>query len=426
MPPNGRNEIGRRSLRFAPALVALALLTGASLESGGEAGALAAGAQAGDETVEYVRNPAVPAAESACIELEPLWRIESGEGEGQIRLGRIAGIVADDRGNAYVLDQESNNIKVFSKSGELLRTIGRQGQGPGEFRNPASIFFRPDGNIGVMQMMPNRISVLTPLGLGVEDMFLPGLPSAGFQAVERAMPQGDHLIVSGRTSQFQGGKVQQSFFLSKLDAGGRELVRLHERNVSMSLSSMVVDEEQIQGAPRWAADEQGRVYALIDFRDYRIHMWGPEGRLERIIEREYQPHRRTEDEKRRLIERLSEMQQPGVEIHFEIDDFERAVDRLEVRNDGSLWAFPKVPADRLPDGSIALVDEFDESGRFARQLCFTDGFDPEVDGLIFSGDRLFVVEELLQSFQVLAAESGAENETAPALACYRIDVPEGP
>ncbi len=49
-------------------------------------------------------------------------------------LGQPGGIVADSRGNVYVLDHKPVGIKVFNAEGSYTQTIGRDGSGPGEFR----------------------------------------------------------------------------------------------------------------------------------------------------------------------------------------------------------------------------------------------------------------------------------------------------
>lgn len=46
----------------------------------------------------------------------------------------------DRKGNIYVLDGGNKRIQVFDKKGQYLRTIGRKGQGPGEFRSPQDVF----------------------------------------------------------------------------------------------------------------------------------------------------------------------------------------------------------------------------------------------------------------------------------------------
>jgi hypothetical protein len=45
-------------------------------------------------------------------------------------------IAVDGAGRLYVADSRPAAVKVFSPDGTLLRVIGRQGGGPGEYRNP--------------------------------------------------------------------------------------------------------------------------------------------------------------------------------------------------------------------------------------------------------------------------------------------------
>lgn len=46
------------------------------------------------------------------------------------------GVVADSQGNIYVLDAMDYSLKKFGPQGELIKKVGRKGQGPGEFVAP--------------------------------------------------------------------------------------------------------------------------------------------------------------------------------------------------------------------------------------------------------------------------------------------------
>lgn len=50
-------------------------------------------------------------------------------------LSYARGIVADANGNIFVLEREPATIKVFGSDGRWLHNIGREGDGPGEFRD---------------------------------------------------------------------------------------------------------------------------------------------------------------------------------------------------------------------------------------------------------------------------------------------------
>jgi DNA-binding beta-propeller fold protein YncE len=73
--------------------------------------------------------------------------------------------VAMDRGgNIYVLDQGNDRIQKFSPEGNYLATIGRRGQGPGEYEGPSCFDIDPEGYLYVFEASSRRIQVLTPAG----------------------------------------------------------------------------------------------------------------------------------------------------------------------------------------------------------------------------------------------------------------------
>jgi hypothetical protein len=67
-------------------------------------------------------------------------------------LGEISGIAIDDSGRIYVADFQDPRIVVFDSRGRHLATIGRKGQGPGEFTAPTGITFGADGALYVRNM----------------------------------------------------------------------------------------------------------------------------------------------------------------------------------------------------------------------------------------------------------------------------------
>jgi sugar lactone lactonase YvrE len=73
-------------------------------------------------------------------------------------------MAVDDGGSVYILDSGNQRIQVFGSDGKYLRTIGRRGQGPGEFESLNSINFDSQGNFHVLDSAQRRIQVFTPRG----------------------------------------------------------------------------------------------------------------------------------------------------------------------------------------------------------------------------------------------------------------------
>jgi len=63
--------------------------------------------------------------------------------------GDIGGVGFDAAGNLYVLDTQTAEIHVVGTDGELLRTFGSQGEGPGELNRPDDMVVLPDGRVAV-------------------------------------------------------------------------------------------------------------------------------------------------------------------------------------------------------------------------------------------------------------------------------------
>src|SRR5437763_3036671 len=81
-------------------------------------------------------------------------------------------VVTDRNGDVYVAESHTDvasqnligRISVFNKSGKLLRTMGKAGTGPGEFRTPHALEFDSKGRLIVADRHNHRIQILTKDG----------------------------------------------------------------------------------------------------------------------------------------------------------------------------------------------------------------------------------------------------------------------
>jgi 6-bladed beta-propeller protein len=117
----------------------------------------------------------VPAAGA---QTAPEWRyIEEirigSEGEGPAGFSDIRGIVVDRKGNLWVLEFSTQDIRVFDPAGRHLRTIGRKGHGPGEFEAANGMALAPDGRIWVADPLNSRFTVFDEEGKFVRQQLAP-------------------------------------------------------------------------------------------------------------------------------------------------------------------------------------------------------------------------------------------------------------
>jgi sugar lactone lactonase YvrE len=73
-------------------------------------------------------------------------------------------IAMDSSGNIYILDSGNQRIQKFNPEGKYLATIGRKGQGPGEFASPASLDIDSKGYLYVLDSSQRKLQILTPEG----------------------------------------------------------------------------------------------------------------------------------------------------------------------------------------------------------------------------------------------------------------------
>ncbi|MGD8536731.1 MAG: 6-bladed beta-propeller [Candidatus Aminicenantes bacterium] len=109
------------------------------------------------EDVIVVSNPKTPVHQMRIVFKEEL---TIGEVEGDENYMFGSGIVfnTDDEGNFYVADSDNHRIQKYDPEGKYLLTIGREGQGPGEFRSFSLPRFDKDNHLYIVDGSSRRIS----------------------------------------------------------------------------------------------------------------------------------------------------------------------------------------------------------------------------------------------------------------------------
>lgn len=87
---------------------------------------------------------AVRAQTVAKWSLKPEMRIGSADKGKEYEFARIGGVAPGPNGHVFVSELRPPEIRVFDANGEYVRTIGRAGGGPGEFRTIGSMGFLGD------------------------------------------------------------------------------------------------------------------------------------------------------------------------------------------------------------------------------------------------------------------------------------------
>ncbi len=89
-------------------------------------------------------------------DFEEVYRVGSIEGPEWQYFGRIIDAAFDGAGNLYLLDIDALTVVVVDPAGDLERTIGQSGNGPGEFDFPRHLAVMKDGRVVVSDVPRHR------------------------------------------------------------------------------------------------------------------------------------------------------------------------------------------------------------------------------------------------------------------------------
>jgi len=370
-------------------------------------------------------NPESPAAGETTAPLQELWRV--GGDDEDLLLGVVGQLLHDDQGRIYVLDSQLSEIQVLSPDGEWLDTVGRAGEGPGEFRNGADMFWMPGGQIAVIQAWPGKIVLIEPDGVPAGEFKLPFREDAGFQFASRGVGDGDRIVLSGTAYTTVDDQQMQHAYLRSYDADGNELASFHEESRETRFGGFEFQERTfVDFQRRWAVAPDGRVAAALSFDDYRIHVWNRDGTLDRIIARpDHEPPARTDAEKDRFQAFFDGITRWNPGSTFRVSDTHPAVAQLFFREDGSLWVQSARDMWRPADGVYTSFDVYNREGRYVRRVHLEADADAVDDGLFLAGDRAYVVTDLMSAMMASlgAGEAGASDAEPVSVIAHAFEPP---
>ena len=87
------------------------------------------------------------------------------EGADEYQFGNVRAFAVDESGRIFVFDAHVPALRVYSPDGTWLHDIGREGEGPGEYKQPDSgLAILPDGNVAIRDPGNGRIAIYSPEG----------------------------------------------------------------------------------------------------------------------------------------------------------------------------------------------------------------------------------------------------------------------
>jgi len=387
---------------------------------------LAAGAAWADDpalgNAPRIENGAEPSNGEVVLEVNQLW--ERGGEDDDMLFGVVGRILVDEDGLSYVLDQQLSEIHVFDEGGEWIQTMGREGEGPGEFQNAGDMFFSPGQAIAVAQMFPGKIVQLNRDGTPADGY---DIGADGFVSTMRGRQLGDNLVLSGSESNFAEGQMQRMAFIREVAPDGTIGTVFTTEDNNVDFAKLEFSEVDLDGYTRhWTVTTDDRVVAAKHWDRYELTAWNADGSVDRVFTRGYEPTKRSDEEREEAASQFG-ININGRQATILTSEVERCVEEIYTRPDGVIWVEHDRSGDRHDEGILWELDEFDSEGNYTRRILIKAPGDTEDDGVVLQGDKLFVVRGLAAAQASLGGGDDEEEEESMddyadplSIVCYRL------
>lgn len=260
--------------------------------------------------------------------------------------------VDGERGRLYVLELQPPELRVYDLSdGRFLRSLGRQGDGPGEYRYPTALAVSADGVVAVLSMS-GRVTYWDP------DGSLRGIVHAGSGIAS-------DIVAAGRDTFYVKSDVFPPDDVSEFWVVTTDTSLPEPRYRDSGVSETEEPGQRFRNhAYAVAATLEGDLLLSPPGPDYFILRIGRRGTVRQTIRRrEVPPLRRSEQEIAEVRERVRKgfaAAGRAAPSEFRVPLYRSHVGRLATAPDGSIWALTQRGDDRA-----SVVDCFAADGRYS-------------------------------------------------------------
>ena len=286
-------------------------------------------------------------------------------------LARVTDAAIDGDGNICVVDYQQKDLKIFDGEGNWLRTLGGEGEGPGECSDARRLFLAPDGNYGILQAFPACIVWLQANGDPAGKVRLKDVeaePQAMYAAAH-AVQAGQDIYAWVRRAVFDGGEPEELEWIAKVATDGQLGSALYQPPEQASArTEHGIDEGRVYDIwmRRWTPDGQGGLWVAPERDRYLLQHWNAAGELVLECRRDYEPVKRNEEARADIITWF--LRRGWSTEQIEVGRTAPVFNALRLGDDGNLWASLD-QGGHDPTGDLILVfDVINPDGRWLEQL----------------------------------------------------------
>lgn len=296
--------------------------------------------------------------------------------EGKFFSG-ITDIAVDKSDAIYACDYKASNIKKFNSKGEFVKTIGKEGQGPGDFQSPSKIEVVQD-RLFVWEARNMRISILN-----LDGDYIKSIPwdrmQQGWPYEIKALPN-KKMILETQVSYRRGPSRPWECYLRLFSYDAEHMKDLYKKEFWTRKN---ITEPRRFSIPlpfsakvHWDVTPKGNI--VIGFSEsYEIEIYDPlKGKISSFTHK-YEPVEVTKRDEEQYFTGMtvtitsggtSETKQGAPDYivkNTEFPKYKPAFDDIKCDSEGNIWIH-RFCKDRKEESSS--FDVFDEDGNFINRV----------------------------------------------------------
>lgn len=251
--------------------------------------------QTNDKNIAIVDNPLTTettdktSMERKKISLEKILYIDT-QHIDNVTISFIISIEADSHGAIYILDKKLNTVVKLDSSGGFVKTIGRSGQGPGEFISPRNLSINNQDQLTVFDRRNRKFLFFKNDGTLVKELIL------HFDAVEGFCLNNGNFLFRENVLDRETGKFENILSIYNKDL--KKIKEIGRIELPNRFSKKI---KGIQYNLPWTV-YKNRIISGTPGKDYQLKIFNLDGELEKIIKKEYRKIPPSQTYKEKYIE----------------------------------------------------------------------------------------------------------------------------